>query len=143
MLEKEIIQYRGFRNTLKNGVLIGFQFDIRTRYYRGLWLSQIRPGRVTVDGEEFSDDKVSWEIDGVEYAINDMATNNRAFWPMDEAATIKVKKQGGLAQGYHDVGIHWGFSSSYLPLSLELSFEKQDITEGFMRNTFLRKMLIV
>lgn len=36
MLEKECIQARGFRNTKKAGEIVGFQFDIRLMYYRGV-----------------------------------------------------------------------------------------------------------
>ena len=53
MNEKEYIQYRGFRNIFDDtGEAVGFEFRHRLAYYRGVWLSQLRVGRVIVDGEE-------------------------------------------------------------------------------------------
>ena len=52
MLEKQIIQYIGFRNTYdENGEATGFEFRMRLNYYRGVWLSQLRLGSIIVDGE--------------------------------------------------------------------------------------------
>lgn len=52
-MEREVIQSVGFRNIKKDGDIIGFQFKIRLPYYRGIFLSQIRPGTLFVDGEKF------------------------------------------------------------------------------------------
>ena len=51
MLEKECIQSRGFRNVTENGEVVGFQVAFRSLYYRGVWLSQLRPATLRVDGE--------------------------------------------------------------------------------------------
>lgn len=55
-MEKEVIQSVGFRNTKENGEVTGFQFKVRLPYYRGVFLSQLRPGTLYVDGEKFEDD---------------------------------------------------------------------------------------
>ena len=64
MLEKDLIQTRGFHNIKKYGKTIGFQFCIRLTYYRGIYLSQLRPQKVIVDGKTYSADQVVWEIKG-------------------------------------------------------------------------------
>lgn len=146
MLENELIQYRGFRNTYdENGNATGFEFRLRTNYYRGVWLSQLRVGRVIVDGEEFLADsgKVTWTIEGKEYTPAEMAKDNLDFWPMTEPAVIRVKKPGGLKQGYHEVKVRWGYSSSYMPPSMENFDDTKEITGVFGGNTSVRKMLIV
>lgn len=147
MLEREEIQYRGFRNIYdENGSAAGFEFCLRSPYYRGLWLSQIRPGRVIVDGEEFLVDSglVTWIIRGKEYTPAEMAEENNEMWPINEAAVIRVKKPGGLGQGFHDVAVRWGWSSSYMPPEMEIF---DDSKEGFamMRasNTSKRRLLMV
>ena len=148
MLEREVIQYRGFCNTYDdNGNATGFQFRMRLPYYRGVWLSQLRVGSVIVDGETFAPDSglVTWEIDGKEYTPAEMAKDNKDFWSMLKAATIKVKKPGGLSQGYHDVKIRWGFSSSYMPPFMD-QFEDKDDDKAFTMDggrTKSRRMLIV
>ena len=147
MLEKEEIQYRGFRNIYdENGNAAGFEFCLRSTYYRGLWLSQIRAGRVIVDGEEFLADSglVTWIIRGKEYTPAQLAEENKAFWPMNQVATIRVKKPGGLCQGYHDVAIRWAWSSSYMPPQMDV-FDESVEGRAMMRpsNTSRRRMLIV
>ncbi len=146
MLEKEIIQYRGFHNTYnENGECTGFEFRMRSSYYRGLWLSQIRVGRVIVDGEEFLADSglVTWVIEGKEYTPAEMAEDNLDFWPMTVPAIIRVKKPGGLKQGYHEVKVRWGYSSSYMPPAMDQFDDSKEIMGVFGANTVARKMLIV
>ena len=131
MLEKNVIQYIGFANTYdENGNADGFQFRMRLNYYRGVWLSQLRIGSVIVDDEVFTPDSglVTWIINGVEYTPAEVMENNKAFWNMNETCTVRVKKAGGLAQGYHDVKARWAFSSSYMPPFMD-QFEDND--EGF------------
>lgn len=148
MLEKEVIQYRGFRNTYdEKGNATGFEFRMRLSYYRGVWLSQLRIGSIIVDDEVFAPDSglVTWSIGGVEYTPAEMAQNNKAFWSMTEAAIIRVKKPGGLAQGYHDVKARWGFSSSYMPPFMD-QFADEDNPRVFTMDggrTKFRRMLIV
>ena len=49
-MEKQVIQSVGFRNTKdEEGNATGFQFKVRLPYYRGIFLSQIRPGTLFVD----------------------------------------------------------------------------------------------
>lgn len=57
-MEKQVIQSVGFRNLYEDGRAVGFQLKIRLPYYRGVFLSQIKPGSLTVDGEVFSPDQV-------------------------------------------------------------------------------------
>ena len=64
MLDMQLIQTRGFRNTVQNGQVVGFQFNVRLTYYRGIFLSQLRPQKVVVDGEVFPRESVIWEFDG-------------------------------------------------------------------------------
>ncbi len=62
MLEKECIQSVGFRNVIEDGKAIGFQIKIRSVYYRGLWLSQIRPATIKVDGTTYKGNEITWKI---------------------------------------------------------------------------------
>ncbi len=146
MLEKEMMQYRGFRNTYdENGNPDGFEVRIRSNYYRGVYLSQLRVGRVIVDGEVFLADsgKVTWSIQGKEHEPAEMEENCEDFWPIQETAIVRVKKPGGLSQGYHEVGVRWGYSSSYMPPSME-SFDDEKVPNREYSDYLLRrKMLIV
>ena len=115
MLEKPCIQSRGFKNVEKNGKIYGFQVTIRSLYYRGLWLSQLRPATVSVDGETFSGDQITWTISGVTYTQAEMATLGDVHWGLLEPATLTVAKEGGLESGSHDIEVSYTYSCSYFP----------------------------
>lgn len=119
MLEKECIQSLGFRNIIKDGEIKGFQIKIRSVYYRGLWLSQIRPATIKVDGITYDGDQITWEINGKKYTQKEMKSIGDVHWGITEPATLYVKKQGGLESGFHDVEFEYGFSSSYMPPAMD------------------------
>jgi len=115
MLENTVIQTRGFRNLLdERGEVVGFQFRMSPRYYRGMWLSQFRPGDVTVDGVTYPRDEVMWEIYGVDYTPAQILEVGDVYWQTTDTANVKVKKEGGLSQGYHEVGVRFGWSCNYI-----------------------------
>ena len=114
MLEKPIVQQRGFRNIIKDGEVIGFQVKVRSTYYRGIYLSEIFPGAMVVDGRVFPKEEVIWEVNGKEFTTKQMETEINEHWCCTvDTATLKVYVPGGLEQGYHDVEVRFNFSSSY------------------------------
>lgn len=119
MLERECIQSRGFRNVENQGRITGFQFNIRSLYYRGLWLSQLRPATITVDGETFSGNQITWTINGITYEQEEMLKLGDVHWGLLELATLTVKKEGGLNPGTHDIELTYQYSSSYFPPAMD------------------------
>ena len=119
MLDKECIQSRGFHNVVEHGQVIGFQVAIRSLYYRGVWLSQLRPAIVIVDGETFSGEQITWTIGGKTYAQSDLVQHPTVNWSLLEPAALTVHKPGGLAQGFHDIEIQYTYSSSYMPPAMD------------------------
>lgn len=115
MLEKQCIQSRGFKNVERHGKIIGFQVNIRSLYYRGLWLSQLRPATVTVDGETFFGDQITWTINGVTYSQREMAEIGNVHWGLLEPASLMVAKEGGLESGSHEIEVNYTYSCSYFP----------------------------
>ena len=127
MLEKPIVQQRGFRNIVKDGEVIGFQVRVRSTYYRGIYLSEIFPGAMVVDGKKYPKEDVLWEVNGKEYTAARMETENNVHWCCTtDAATLKVYVPGGLSQGYHDVEVRFNFSSSYLPPQLQMHLDPDE-----------------
>ncbi|WP_219621297.1 C-glycoside deglycosidase beta subunit domain-containing protein [Neobacillus cucumis] len=110
MLEKPCIQSRGFKNVESNGKIIGFQVNIRSLYYRGLWLSQLRPATVSLNGETFTGDQITWTINGVTYTQAEMASLGDVHWGILEPATLTVAKEGGLESGSHDIEVSYTYS---------------------------------
>jgi len=122
MLEKPNIQSRGFRNVSEGGRITGFQVPVRLTYYRGIWLSQLRPASVTVDGETFEQDQITWLIDGKAYTQDKLKDLPDVHWSSLEPAILRVWKPGGLPLGIHDVEVKFTYSTSYLPPRMDLGF---------------------
>lgn len=136
MLDKECIQSRGFRNVTEDDEVVGFQVAFRSLYYRGVWLSQLRPAALTVDGETFSGHQITWTISGKIYEQEELAKHGDVNWPLLEPAVLTVRKPGGLAQGFHDISLEYTYSASYLPPALDEFF-------GRMEGPFTRRLILV
>lgn len=142
MLETNVIQYRGFHNIEENGEIVGFQICVRSDYYRGIWLSQLRPGKVIVDDVTYPKESVIWEINGKDYTVDELAQASHDFWRITDVATLKIYKKGGLAQGFHDVSVRFAASCSYMPPFLDVFDEDGDDT-SFNGGTYTRKNMII
>lgn len=147
MLEPGLIQTRGFHNSRKNGMIIGFQFCVRLTYYRGIFLSQLRTQKVIVDGEIIPKEKVIWNIHGIDYSYDQMKMNGEIHWPPTETATIKILKNEGLREGYHTISTGYKFSSSYMPPNLQNELDDEEVNP-FLEMLFgqlhdERKLLLV
>lgn len=119
MLEKECIQSRAFRNVIIDGEKVGFQLSIRLTYYRGVWLSQLRPAIVTVDGERFENDQITWTIGGTVYTQDALKNYGDIHWNLLEPAVLTINRPGGLATGLHDIEVEFAYSSSYMPPEMD------------------------
>ena len=119
MLEKDMIQSRGFKNVYADGKATGFQIRIRTQYYRGIWASLLEGADVIVDGEKFSREKVLWTLGNKTYTVADLESSIDVRWPFEETAVLTVPKPGGLAIGLHKVEVTMLFRASYIPERLQ------------------------
>ena len=132
-MEKQVIQSVGFRNIKDaEGKTTGFQFKVRLPYYRGIFLSQIRPGTLFIDGEKIEKDRITWVINGEEYTNEEMRTNFQVHWSVTKPAVLKVKKEGGLAQGYHDLKYGFCFNSSYMPPIIQANLDPDQESMVYM-----------
>lgn len=146
-MEREVIQSVGFRNTKKDGEVTGFQFKVRLPYYRGVFLSQLRPGTLYVDGEKFEKEDIIWNIKGEDYTYEEMKEDFQTNWAVTEPAVLKVKKAGGLSQGFHELVYGFCFTSSYMPPVIQEHLDPDAENFVFMpefgHHVNKRKLLIV
>jgi hypothetical protein len=124
MLESPVIQSRGFRNVGDGVKLTGFQVAVRLDYYRGVWASQLRPVTVTVDGESYENDRITWTIAGKTVAQDELAERTEVHWNSMDPAYLTISKAGGLEPGIHEIELLIQFSASYLPPRIDLMFGK-------------------
>lgn len=146
-MEREVIQSVGFRNIKKDGEAVGFQLKVRLPYYRGIFLSQLRPGTLIIDGERFEKEDIIWHINGEDYTYEEMKTDFHTHWSVLTPAVLKVRKEGGLAQGYHDITYGFCFTSSYMPPMMQNDLdpdrESMVFLPEFGKHVNHRRLLIV
>jgi hypothetical protein len=106
---------QGFKNVLVDGETIGFQLRLRSGYYRGVYLTLLENFEVTVDGETFTRDQISFSINGMTYSIDELADETEARWQWTDSAVLTVLKQGGLKPGMHKVEVIEEVRISYMP----------------------------
>lgn len=119
-------------NSLKsyfvNGEKMGYQFDVRLACYRGHFLSLINELSVTTDGEAVPERDITFCLHGKEYGIEQMKLNCNDFWPIAEAATIRIHKKGGLPEGDHEIDFHLIYRCPYMPIG-ELEYMPWDSSQ--------------
>ena len=147
MLERQVIQSVGFRNIKEDGKVTGFQFKVRIPYYRGIYLCQLRPGSVIVDGKKIEKEDITWHLNGKDHSAAEMVDDRETHWAVTEPAVIIVKKPGGLKQGFHDLTYGFCCTHSYMPPFME-ALEDPDkpaviYFREFGQNTNSRRLLIV
>jgi len=123
MFAKNMFNPEGFKNKVKDSEVIGFQFDFKIQYYRGVTLSIIRNVEVWVDGEAFSRENILFSIQGETFTLEEMRTVIDYRWKFGEWATITVLKSGGLSTGKHHIKATQTIAPSYMPMILEHSGE--------------------
>ncbi|MDF2511154.1 MAG: hypothetical protein K0S04_1020 [Herbinix sp.] len=123
MYPRHMYKPDGFKNVEAEGKVIGFQFDTRIQYYRGVTLSIIRNIEVCVDGEEFKREDIRFTLEGDTFTLDEMETVISYRWKFGQFATITVLKDGGLAKGKHHITSTQTIAPSYMPVILVHSGE--------------------
>ncbi|MGY1715004.1 DUF6379 domain-containing protein [Geodermatophilus sp. SYSU D01106] len=115
MLDRNVIQGRGFRNVVEDGRVTGFQLVLRNPNYRGVAASLLDGVEVTVDGKTVPDSVPLWTLQGRTYTLDELRATTDVRWQLDEPATITVPRPGGLATGVHDVRVVVYLRRPYFP----------------------------
>ncbi|MCS7006141.1 MAG: DUF6379 domain-containing protein [Thermoleophilia bacterium] len=118
MLEREIIQQRGFRN-VGEPTPTGFQVAVRCPYYRGIWASLLEDVELTVDGERYGASAIRWTLGGQTYESERLFSTREVRWPFDEPALLTVTRPGGLEPGLHEVAVSVTWRWSYIPVEMQ------------------------
>lgn len=123
MFSKNMFKPEGFKNTVRDGKVIGFQFDFKIQYYRGVTLSIIRDIEVEVDSISYPRDNIRFSIEGETFTLEEMRTVIDYRWKFGQWATITVLKEGGLTPGKHHIKSTQTIAPSYMPMILVNSGE--------------------
>ena len=118
MFPRQMYNPDGFKNTEKEGKVIGFQFDMKIQYYRGITLSIIRNIEVTVDGVEYPREAVRFTVNGETFSLEEIRTVITNRWLFGQYATVTVLTEGGLKKGKHHIKSTQTIAPSYMPCIL-------------------------
>ncbi|MFV0556942.1 MAG: DUF6379 domain-containing protein [Lactovum sp.] len=119
MFEKYVVNPTGFRNVKKGDQVIGYEVQLRIPYYRGLYMSCVEVVDLEIDGESIANEDKLFKVKGEVLSFDELPTAINHRWAMTEALTVFVKKEGGLAEGEHEVHAFVSLRISYLPFNNE------------------------
>lgn len=107
-------------NSLKsmgcNDKIIGYSFDIRLSYYRGLFLSCIETFELKVDNEIINTTDITFSVNGKIFPVSFLKECAGEFWGLTTPATIKVFKAGGIENGEHLIDLNLMLRIPYMPI---------------------------
>jgi len=129
MFNKYMILTREFGNVTRNNQVTGFQLKIRIPYYRGVPLSLIETVQLTVDGETYPPNQMTFSAGGRAYTFDELAKVTELEWFFGDPATLTVDKPGGLSSGMHTVQLGIVIRKSYWPK------DDPDNLYGFLKGT--------
>ena len=121
MLDRELIQNRGIRNVTTDGVVTGFEFQLRMPNYRGVWGSLIDGVGVSVGELSWDDETPTWTLQGRTFTIDELRASSDVRWQLDEPATITVPHDGGLPVGVHELRVDIAIHAPYIPAEFQPS----------------------
>lgn len=124
MFDKYIICEKDLCHVLESGTVVGFQFNARLPYYRGLGISMIEDLIVTVDAERYLRDAIRVTLHGNTYTLDEMEVEYEDRWEFGEEGIVSVLTSGGLKTGLHKIEMEVILRVSYLPFLLTGSDNK-------------------
>ncbi|MFV0465449.1 MAG: DUF6379 domain-containing protein [Lachnospiraceae bacterium] len=118
MFPRQMYRPDGFRNISDAEKIIGFSFDMKIQYYRGVTLSIIRNIEVEVDGIVFDRDAIRFTVNDETFTLEEMRTVISNRWLFGQYATVTVLTEGGLTRGIHHIKCTQTIAPSYMPMIL-------------------------
>ena len=106
MYERFLICEDSLRNVSRSGDVVGFEFDVRIGYYRGVRLCLVEEIEVTMDGEPIPRERRRFGVDGKSFTFDEMESVTDVRWEFGDRATITVEQPGGLDSGGHAVEVY-------------------------------------
>jgi len=123
MFPKQMYNPNGFKNVEEGEDIIGFSFEIKIQYYRGVTLSIIRDIEVEIDGVKYSRNCIRFTVNNETFTLDEMRTVISNRWLFGQYATVTVLHEGGLKIGKHHIKCTQTIAPSYMPSQLIYSGE--------------------
>ena len=123
MSPRHMFNPEGFRNITKDGKIIGFQFDMKILYYRGITLSILRNIEVNIDGVGYLREDIRFTVNNETFTLDEMRTVISNRWLFGQYATVSVMAENGPSRGKHHLQCIQTIAPSYMPCILTGSGE--------------------
>lgn len=125
MAGRQIFNPHGFKNVEENGKIVGYQFQFKAQYYRGITLSIVRDIKVKTDGEDAARENIRFTVNGETFTLEEMRTvvDPDYRWEFGDYAAVTVLKDGGLTKGTHHINAEQIIAPSYMPFQIEAMCE--------------------
>jgi hypothetical protein len=104
-----------FKNEECDGKTVGFSFETKIQYYRGITLSIIRDLKVEIDGKAFPRDSIRFAVNGECFSLEEMRTVLSNRWHFQQWGKVIVLADGGLSKGKHHIKFTQVIAPSYMP----------------------------
>ena len=102
---KILIPEKQIKNVKVEGVVIGYEFNIKYPSYRGTFLSCIEELRFEVDGKPVPKDAIYFILNGKQFLIDEIPECYKEYWFVRDRATVRVNVKDGISAGEHKVNI--------------------------------------
>lgn len=112
----DVIVDDSLKNIQVNNNNVGYQFDIRLSYYRGIFLSCANSFHLTVDGKEIPNELISFKVNNKEFFVDQLQYLTSEFWNVLDPATIVINDLTGIEEGNHEIKLDFFLRVPYLPL---------------------------
>ena len=84
----------------------GLAISLTIPWYRSLWLSSVSALRLAVDGESIDEADLTFELDGVTFAIADLQEQSEVLWYLASHPLLVVRRAAPVAIGeQHEIDI--------------------------------------
>jgi hypothetical protein len=101
----------------------GFELDIHLNWYRSLPLSSVSTVELTVNGEDVPRDEITFAVNGVDHALDELVERSEEMWFVLDPATLSVRRPLVRAGETAEVRIRLGNRIPYLLIGPDRALE--------------------
>lgn len=101
----------------------GFELDIHLNWYRSLPLSSLKTLELTVNGELVAREKITFLVNGNEYALDELRERWNEMWFVLDPATLRVRRPLVRRGVGAEVGLRLGNRIPYILVGPNTAFE--------------------
>jgi hypothetical protein len=117
MFDRYVFTEDSCRNYSVQGKEDGFELSTLITYYRGVPMSMIHDLQITADGASIPRENILFSTDReIWFTLDELTTAVNDKWEYGQQGWIRVKKEGGLGKGIHEISLTVAIRTAYMPV---------------------------